>query len=97
MIGGQGGHILLDVAGARLEAALAQSDVVSVMRCAAELERLVRELGAASYHDPSLRPALRKSAALVVRVLEQLADAQEAALAARVRDRRVQVAYGAPW
>lgn len=95
MTGHAGGPILLDVAGARLEAALADGDAVDVMRCAAELERHVRELGAASHEDPTLRPALHRSAALVVRVLERLADAQEAALAARIRDRRVQAAYGA--
>lgn len=88
-------RILLEVAGAALEAALAQGDVDGVMERAAEMERLVRHLGPASLDDPSLRPALRAAAGLVARVLERLADAQETALAARMRDRRVQAAYAA--
>lgn len=93
---GQGANrVMLEIAGAQLEAALAQGDVGGVMERAAEMEGLVRRLGPAALDDPSLRPALRSAAGLVARVLERLADEQEATLAARMRDRRVQAAYGA--
>jgi hypothetical protein len=87
--------IQLEMAGAQLDAALEQGDAVAVMQTAAEIGHLTRRIGAASTDDPTLRPALRAMAGRVVRALERLAEMQESALAARIRDRRVQAAYGA--
>lgn len=88
--------VSLAVAGGRLSHALSRSDMVAVLVTAAELDRMVRNLGPLAETEED-RAALTRAHDLVLSVLSQLESEMARDQADRRRDSRLRLAYaGAP-
>ncbi|MBC2834794.1 hypothetical protein [Paragemmobacter straminiformis] len=82
----------LAVIGGRLERAMSRSDMVEVLIVAAELDRMVRNLGPVASTDQD-RAALVRAHDLVLRTLATLEDEMLRGAQDRRRDTRLRLAY----